>query len=58
MGWMLSLTCMANHRVEAALSMPCIYKLLRTLHTALDLTSDSHPPIVTRSKYVLGRASE
>ena len=53
---MLSQNCMANNRVEAVMSKPYISKLLRTLHTTSDLTSDNHTSIVTRSRYVRARA--
>ena len=53
MYWIFLLTCMANDRVEAAVSMICISKLLGTLHTTFNLISENHPPIITRSKYML-----
>ena len=49
---------MANDRVEAAMSMPYIFKLLRTLHTTFDLTSDIHTLTVTGSEHVEAGAVE
>ena len=43
MCWISLLTCMANDKVEALVSLICISKLLKVLHTTFDFISDSHP---------------